>query len=44
MEENTDINLLFHRIVRAGDLIIIKKDGTVWLNGTQQDKYQMELM
>jgi hypothetical protein len=43
-EENTDINLLTHRIIRQGDLITIRKDGTILLNEKVQDEYQMELM
>ena len=42
--ENTDINLLTHRIIRQGDLITIRKDGTVLLNSKIQDELQMELM
>ena len=43
-EENTDINLLTHRIIRQGDLVTIRKDGVVMLNSKVQDEYQMELM
>ncbi len=43
-EERTDINLLTHRIIRQGDLITIRKDGTVLLNEVVQDEGKMELM
>jgi hypothetical protein len=43
-EENSDINLLLHQTVRKGDLITIRKDGSVLLNGREQPDATMELM
>jgi len=43
-EENSDINLLLHQTVRKGDLITIRKDGAVLLNGREQPDATMELM
>lgn len=44
MEENTDINLFLHCLAGDGDLITITKDGTIFHNGIEQTKEQMELM
>jgi hypothetical protein len=43
-EENSDINLLLHQTVRKGDLITIRKDGSVLLNGREQPDATMELI
>ena len=43
-EENTDINLLLHQTVKKGDMITIRRDGTVLLNGREQPDATMELM
>jgi hypothetical protein len=43
-EENDEINLLLHQTVRKGDLITIRKDGAVLLNGREQPDATMELM
>jgi len=42
--DTADINLFFHRSVNPKDVITIKKDGTVLLNGALQGDCQMELM
>ena len=43
-EENTDINLLVHQTIRKGDMITIRKNGSVLLNGREQPNATMELM
>ena len=43
-ERNTDIHILLHRTVKAGDLITITMDGALLLNDQVQNESQMELM
>jgi len=42
--DNTDINLLLHQLVGEGDVLTIRKDGTVLHNGVAQPEAAMELM
>jgi len=43
-EKNTDIHILLHRTVKAGDLITITMDGVLLLDDQVQNESQMELM